>query len=112
MASVLSARAWDKGGIGGRLGSASLSGIAASFARPAPDLPVGIAGGASTTRALCTVEIQPEDLVIDVYRSPLNDRAVKITHLPSGVSVSSDDRPTREQNHAVAMQLLRAALDA
>jgi len=56
-------------------------------------------------------QIRPEDLVIDEYRSSLNDHAVRITHLPSGVSVSSDDGPTREQNYAVAMQLLREALD-
>jgi protein subunit release factor A len=57
------------------------------------------------------VEISPLDLEIDVYRSPLNDRAVRITHKPSGVSVCSDDGSTREENFGAAMKLLHEALD-
>ena len=66
---------------------------------------------ARAMHSVCMEQIRPEDLVIDEYRSSLNDHAVRITHLPSGVSVSSDDGPTREQNYAVAMQRLREALD-
>jgi peptide chain release factor 1 len=58
------------------------------------------------------VEINPDDLEIDTYRGPLNDNAVRITHKPSGVCVSSDDLPTSEQNHEAAMRLLQDALDA
>jgi protein subunit release factor A len=55
---------------------------------------------------------QPDDLEMDTYRGPLNDNAVRITHKPSGVCVSSDDLPTSEQNHEAAMRLLQDALDA
>jgi peptide chain release factor 1 len=57
------------------------------------------------------VEISPLDLEIDTYRAPLNDQAVRITHKPSGICVSSDDLPTQEQNHEAAMRLLREALN-
>lgn len=56
------------------------------------------------------MEISLLDLVVDTYRGPVNDRAVRITHKPSGICVSSDDLPTQEQNHNAAMRLLREAL--
>jgi protein subunit release factor A len=57
------------------------------------------------------VEISAGDLVIDTYRSAVNDHAVRITHLPTGICVASETWPTREQNHEAAMHLLREALE-
>ncbi|MFN8026773.1 MAG: peptide chain release factor-like protein [Acidimicrobiia bacterium] len=56
------------------------------------------------------MEISPLDLEIDIYRGSLNDSAVRITHLPSGVCVSSDNLPTQQLNYEAAMRLLREQL--
>ena len=57
------------------------------------------------------VEISPRDLEIDTYRGSLNDGAVRITHKPSGICVSSEDLPTQQQNYEAALRLLQDALD-
>ena len=57
------------------------------------------------------MEISPEDLVIDTYRGSVNDWAVRITHLPSGICVVSEDLPTSDENREAAMQHLKDALD-
>ncbi|MCX6986391.1 MAG: peptide chain release factor 1 [Lentisphaerae bacterium] len=64
------------------------------------------------------VELKPQDLKFDVFRASGNggqsvnttDSAVRATHIPTGISVASQQEKSQHKNKDIALRILRARI--
>lgn len=63
------------------------------------------------------MEIQPEDVIVDVYLAPSQrsqliqtPKAIRLTHKPTGVVVISENGRSQPKNRSIAWSLLELCL--
>jgi arginyl-tRNA synthetase len=57
------------------------------------------------------IDVDPKDLLVDTYRSGKGEEtAVRVTHVPTGIVVSSEEEPSQLRNRNHALSLLRSKL--